>query len=184
MPRRLLPQQPVVSVRREHRTPRGRGDVRRGAGALRVTGCRPVVLLVHEHDGRGPPRSVGRLHGRVRGRRDRDGGAGHRAHGRGRARRDARARLIRLRALFVLLAGHGEHRAAGRGAADHVHGRRAHPTDQRIRRPECRPTAVVCRPAHGRPTVRLIHPSPPSPSSPRRAIASSPPHFADHLLII
>jgi len=110
VPRRLLPQQPAVQVRPGHRAARGRGRAGPGAGAVRVAGRRPIVLPVHEHDGRRPDGALGPVRGRLPGRRRgrdarRPGGADHR---RRRARRDARARTVRLRALFVLLAGHGE----------------------------------------------------------------------------
>lgn len=156
VPRRLLPQQPAVPVRRGHRAAGGRGHPGPGAGPVRVAGRRPVVLLVHEHDGRGPGRALGRIRGRLRGRRGADrAGRGPPYRGR-RARRDARPLSVRLRALFVLPAGHAGHPAAGRAAADHVHGRRTHRDGQRVRRHGSRQPARVHRQAHGRQRLRLI----------------------------
>lgn len=151
MPRRLLPQQPAVPVRRGHRAARGRYRAGPGSGAVRVPGHRPVVLPVHEHVGRRSGRELGPVRGRLPGRRGgRDARRqAHAADGRRRARRDARARPVRLRALFVLPAGHGEHRATRRAAADQVHSRRAYRHHQRVRWTGGRPAARVDRPTHG-----------------------------------
>jgi len=157
VPRRLLPQQPAVPVRRGHRAARGRGRDRPGAGAVRVPGHRPVVLPVHEHVGRRSGLELGRVRGRLPGRRR---GCDARRPGRAadcrrRARRDARARPVRLRALFVLPAGHGERRTTRRGAADQEHIRRAHPAHQRVGRTGGGQAARVHLATHGRPRVRL-----------------------------
>jgi len=151
VPRRLLPQQPAVPVRRGHRAARGRGRARPGAGAVRVPGHRPVVLTVHEHVGRRSDSQLGPVRGRLPGRRrGRDARRpGRAADRRRRARRDARARPVRLRALFVLPTGHGERRAARRRAIDQVHSRRAHRAYQRVRRTGGGQAARVHRPAHG-----------------------------------
>lgn len=111
VPRRLLPQQPAVPVRLGHRAARGRRRAGPGAGEVRVAGHRPIVLPVHEHDGRRQDGALGPVRGRLSGRRrGRDTRRPARAADRRRrARRDARARPVRLRSLFVLLAGHGEH---------------------------------------------------------------------------
>lgn len=108
---------------------------------------------------------LGRLCGRVRGRRGEHGAARCPANGRGRARRNAYARRVRLRALFVLRAGHFGPAAAGRAMADHVHARGARDRDQRVRRPRGRRRARVHRPAHGRPRLRLTAGRPDSPWS-------------------
>lgn len=156
VPRRLLPQQPAVPVRRG-RPAGGRGGPGPGAGAVRVPGRRPVVLPVHEHRGRGPGRPLGRLRGRVRGRRRGRRARRRRAaaHRRGRRRGDARARPVRLRALFVLPARHGGRPSAGRARAVHVRARRARAAGQRVGRRRGGPGARGHRPAHGRPRLRV-----------------------------
>jgi len=130
---------------------RGRRRAGPGAGAVRVPGHRPVVLPVHEHVGRRSGSELGPVRGRLPGRcRGRDARRPARAaDGRRRARRDARAQPVRLRALFVLPAGHGEHRATRRGTADQVHSRRAYRPHQRVRWTEGRLAARVNRPTHG-----------------------------------
>lgn len=157
VPRWLLPEQRAVPVRPGHRAADGRGAGRPGVRAVRVARRRPVVLPVPEHHGRGPDWPLGRLRGRVPGRR-RGRHAGRTraaADGHWRARRDARACRVRLRALFVLRSRDDGHQAAGRRAHDHVHGRRARPTGQRIGRTARRRGASVHRQAHGRQAVRL-----------------------------
>lgn len=157
MPRRLLPEQRAVPVRRGHRAAGGRGARRPGVRPVRVARRRPVVLPVPEHNGRGPDRALGRLRGRVPGRRRgrHAGRTAAAADGRRRARRNARARRLRLRALFVLRAGHDGHQAAGRRADDHVHRRRANPIGQRVRGTARRRGARVHRQTHGGQAVRL-----------------------------